>query len=117
MDGTEGSTIGALLKRHRTAAGLTQEELAERAQVSARTVSDAERGLRTSIYRDTAKQLAEALGLNEEDQGRFERAARGARATPRAVPAAIPESPTRLIGREREVADVVAALERDNVRL
>ena len=27
MDGTEGSTIGALLKRHRTAAGLTQEEI------------------------------------------------------------------------------------------
>ena len=34
------SALGSLLRRHREAAGLTQEELADRAHVSARTISD-----------------------------------------------------------------------------
>src|SRR3954453_13561250 len=38
------SDFGGLLRRYRVAAGLTQEELAERAGVSARGVSDLERG-------------------------------------------------------------------------
>ena len=42
---------------------LTQEALAERAGVSARAISDLERGARTHPYRETATLLAEALGL------------------------------------------------------
>src|SRR5437016_3525177 len=44
-------SLASLLKKHRLAAGLTQEELAEQAEVSARTISDVERGLRSRIYR------------------------------------------------------------------
>ena len=36
--------FGLLLRRHRTAAGLSQEELAERAGWSRRAISDLERG-------------------------------------------------------------------------
>ena len=40
----EPSVLGEQLRRYRVAAGLAQEELAERAGVSARAVSDLERG-------------------------------------------------------------------------
>ena len=39
---------------------MTQEELAERAGISARTVSDLERGLRTAVHPDTARRLGSA---------------------------------------------------------
>lgn len=110
-------TIGALLKWHRTSAGLTQEELAEKAEVSARTVSDVERGLRTRIYRDTAGRLVEALGLHEAARADFETAARGRTVRTAGPPPVLPVPPTRLIGRERELEVVVAALERPEVRL
>ncbi len=73
----EDSSLARLLRTHRSAAGLTQEELADRAGISARTVSDVERGLRTRIYRDTASRLADALGLEAEDRSRLESLARG----------------------------------------
>ena len=71
-----GEELGDLLRRFRTAAGLTQEELAERAAISARTVSDIERGLRNMVYRETAKRLAEALDLEAADREEFEKTAR-----------------------------------------
>jgi transcriptional regulator with XRE-family HTH domain len=43
MPGPDAVTFAALLKRHRLAAGLTQEALAERAGLSPRAVSDLER--------------------------------------------------------------------------
>ena len=58
-------TLGVALKKLRAAAGMTQEELADRAGISARTVSDVERGLRTVVHGDTARRLAAALGLSE----------------------------------------------------
>jgi transcriptional regulator with XRE-family HTH domain len=45
------SPLGRLLRRHREQARLTQEELADRAGVSARTISDIERGVRTRTRR------------------------------------------------------------------
>ena len=71
-------TLGVALKKLRTAAGMTQEELAERAGISARTVSDVERGLRTFVHGDTARRLAAALGMSEQDRVRFDARARGA---------------------------------------
>ena len=41
----EQSSSGAFLKRYRLAAGLSQEALAARAGLSARTISDLERGI------------------------------------------------------------------------
>jgi transcriptional regulator with XRE-family HTH domain len=46
MASAASSPFGDLLKRYRAAAGLTQDELAERAQLSARTISDLERGVK-----------------------------------------------------------------------
>jgi transcriptional regulator with XRE-family HTH domain len=64
----ETSGFGALLRRYRTAAGLTQEALAKRAGLSMRGVSDLERGVRRVPYPDTVERLAEALGLGAAEQ-------------------------------------------------
>src|SRR4051812_9837091 len=61
-------SLSGLLKDFRFAAGLTQETLAERAGVSARTVSDLERGLILSPHRDTVERLVEALALSADQQ-------------------------------------------------
>ena len=60
MDPTSSPKFGDLLRRCRLAAGLTQEELAERAQVSPRAISDLERGLRNRPWRDTVQLLTTA---------------------------------------------------------
>jgi predicted ATPase/DNA-binding XRE family transcriptional regulator len=110
--------LGTLLKDHRASAGMTQEELAEKAEVSARTVSDVERGLRTRVYRDTAGRLAEALGLAGAQRIEFEVAARGRASGSGSGPAPpLPTPPTRLIGRDRELEVILAALERPEVRI
>src|SRR6266705_732248 len=69
-------TFGDVLRRYRLAAGLTQEELAERAQVSPRAISDLERGLRTRPWRETIQLLAAALKLGAAERAQLEAAAR-----------------------------------------
>jgi len=71
------SGFGGLLRRLRADAGLTQDELAEAAQVSQRAISDLERGINLTARKDTARLLADALGLAGPDRARFEVAARG----------------------------------------
>ncbi|MBA2452515.1 MAG: helix-turn-helix transcriptional regulator, partial [Chloroflexia bacterium] len=51
------ATFGDLLRHARRDAELTQEELAERAGVSARTISDLERGVIRAPRRDTLAML------------------------------------------------------------
>jgi predicted ATPase/DNA-binding XRE family transcriptional regulator len=118
----EDTELGGLLRRHRDAAGITQEELAERAGISSRTISDVERGLRDRVFRDTAARIAVALGLAGDERIRFEAVARGRRSgrpPDRAwkPAAALPIPLTRLIGREQELADVAARLRDPQVRL
>jgi transcriptional regulator with XRE-family HTH domain len=60
---TVGARFGALLKRYRLAAGLTQEALAERAGLSARAVSDLERDPDRLPRLDSIALLGDALGL------------------------------------------------------
>ncbi|GAB4003096.1 helix-turn-helix domain-containing protein [Nocardioides ultimimeridianus] len=69
--------LAGVLRSLRDDAALTQEELAERAGLSARTVSDIERGLRRRLYRDTAERLGAALGLASGDLAEFVEMARG----------------------------------------
>lgn len=57
-----------LLRRYRLEAELTQEELAERAGLSARAISDLERGAKTRPHRVTVELLADALDLMAEDR-------------------------------------------------
>jgi transcriptional regulator with XRE-family HTH domain len=66
MTTTSSSTFGALLRRRRLVAGLTQEELAERAGLSARGVQDLERGVRLAPRPETVRLLVDALQLSAE---------------------------------------------------
>ena len=69
--------FGKLLRRLRTEAGLTQEELAETATLSPRSVSDLERGVNATARKETARLLADALGLVGPQRVQFEATARG----------------------------------------
>ena len=111
--------LGAALKGLRVAAGLTQEGLAERAGISARTVSDLERGLRTAVHYDTAKRIASALGLDEDRRRKFEALARGRVFRAPSIPTAggLPSALTPLLGRSRELDGIKATLLAGRVRL
>lgn len=56
------------LRALRERAGLTQEELAERAGLTPHAISALERGVRTRPYPHTVRSLAEALALGTEDR-------------------------------------------------
>ena len=122
MRDAEARTFGEVLRHERLAAGLTQEELAERARLSARAISDLERGVKHTPRRQTVELLADALRLSAVERAAFATAAR-----PRRIPAALeqvpegssggvwhsptgaspnalPKPPTPLIGREAELA-------------
>jgi predicted ATPase/DNA-binding XRE family transcriptional regulator len=118
MATTSALTFGALLRRHRLAAGLTQEALAERAGVSARGVQDLERGVHAAPRADTVRMLADALGLEDETRAALIAAIHPELAAP-VAPAfgplrlpALPIPPTPLVGREREVAAACTLLRR-----
>src|SRR6516164_9364529 len=72
-----GLSFAVLLRQLRTKALLTQEELAEAASVSPRSISDLERGINRTARKDTAFLLAGALGLAEPARSLFVAAARG----------------------------------------
>ena len=57
--------FGELLRLRRVAAGLTQEELAERSGLSVRAISDIERGITARPRRTSAGLLAQVLGLDD----------------------------------------------------
>lgn len=64
----EQSSFGALLKRYRLATGLSQEALAARASLSARTISDLERGIHDTPRTDTLELLTSALSLSTQQR-------------------------------------------------
>ena len=112
--GSGASFFGTLLRRHRLAAGLSQEELAERARMSADGVSALERGHRKTPQRETLSLLADALALDEGRRREFEAA--GSRSTAGAAPAAgaphrsaLPGGLASFVGREAEL-DAIAGL-------
>jgi len=124
VTGQAGLRFGGLLRQLRDEAGLTQDELAEAAQVSQRAVSDLERGINATARKDTAMLLAGALGLDGQARELFVAAARGrgpveavlsARqggvlgafaAATRASRHNLPVRLTSFVGRERELAEV-----------
>src|SRR5688572_13211605 len=110
MEGIKAASFGDLLRRHRDRLGLTQDELAERAGLSAVAISLLERGERRRPQRYTVQRLAEALDLSPADRPAFERAARAvpdvARpASDRPAPRSsnLPMQLSSFIGREREI--------------
>jgi tetratricopeptide (TPR) repeat protein/transcriptional regulator with XRE-family HTH domain len=72
-----GLSFAGLLRQLRDEAELTQEELAEAAGLSPRSVSDLERGINRTARLDTARLLAGALGLGGPVRVAFVAAARG----------------------------------------
>lgn len=112
------SPFGERLRRLREAAALTQEELAERAGLTAQAVGALETGKRRRPYPATVRAIADALGLSAA--GRAELAASVAGRQQQAVtPVAteLPEVLHNLIGREAEHADVAEILRSRRTRL
>src|SRR5260370_25559967 len=58
--------LGTLLRRHRIAAGLTQEELGEGSGLSVRAISNIERGTTARPYGRSIRLLADALALPDQ---------------------------------------------------
>ena len=56
-------SFAKLLRQQRRSRGLTQEELADRARLSVRAISDLERGVNKVPRSSTVRLLIEALGL------------------------------------------------------
>ncbi len=114
-------SFAGLLRQLRIEARLTQEELAEAARLSPRSVSDLERGINRTARKDTALFLADALGLTGSAREVFSAAARGR------VPAAevlmarsasrnnLPTPVDSFIGREMELAEITHAVRADRL--
>ena len=75
-------SFAARLRSHRLAAGLTQDQLAERAELSLRAIQNLERGDRRP-YPDTARRLTAALQLTGEERASFDASRAPARAVAR----------------------------------
>src|SRR6185436_3792025 len=109
-------SFGQLLQEFRAAAGLTQPELAELADLSDRGISDLERGVRHRPHAATVRQLAAALQLDADERAALTAAASSSRdrpsrpSTPRHG-ALVAASLTSFVGRDREQADVLHALQ------
>ncbi len=115
--------FGALLRRYRLAAGLSQEVLAEQARISSNGIGALERGDRRYPQRETVALLSKALRLSTAAAAEFEAAATRPRlprnrfspasvVTERPVSATnIPASRTALLARETSIAEIKTMLE------
>jgi tetratricopeptide (TPR) repeat protein/transcriptional regulator with XRE-family HTH domain len=108
--------FAGMLRQLRAGAALTQEQLAEAAELNPRTISDLERGLATTPHKDTVRLLADALQLGGPARVEFETAARGhtvpGRARGRGVAAAtrtLPRDIASFTGRQHELAELADA--------
>ncbi len=105
------ASFGERLRRLREAAGLTQEELAERAGLNADAIGGLERGARRHPYPATVRALAHALGLTEGERAGLlasvpKRGGAVSSAAPPPTPTTVPVPPTPLIGRELELEEI-----------
>jgi tetratricopeptide (TPR) repeat protein/transcriptional regulator with XRE-family HTH domain len=108
-------TFSSLLRRLRTDARLTQEELASAAKLSRRAVSDLERGIATTPQKDTVRLLGDALHLTGPERAHFEAVARGRpvtggiKAVTAAAIRALPRDVASFTGRHRELEQLAEA--------
>jgi predicted ATPase/DNA-binding XRE family transcriptional regulator len=113
------------LRDYRETAGLSQEALAEKAGLSARGVSDLERGLSRVPRLDTIARLADAMGLTVHERTALLRASGrlNTSAQPDALHKLESASPglpvflTRLLGRERDEMQLRRLLSSSDTRL
>ena len=117
---SEQTSFGTLLRRYRTAAGFTQEALAARAQISARTIADLERGINRTPRHDTFELLMSSLELTAQQRALFlgmVRPEMTATAPGTLSLSRLPLPPASLIGREQEMTRALTLLRSDGVRL
>ena len=103
MSVAQPTSFGALLRRHREAAALSQEDLAERAGLAAKAIGALERGERRRPYPRTVHTLADALRLDDAQRQQF------IAAVPRAPAPAVAEGDP-FVGRKRELGELTAKL-------
>jgi predicted ATPase/transcriptional regulator with XRE-family HTH domain len=131
--GIAAMSFGEYLRRYRERAGMTQEELAAQAGLTAKAISALERAERRSPYPQTVRALADALGLSQEERAKLLQARIGSKqeavAPQPASPASLgraastpPESKlpvylTPFIGREQARAGLVRLLATPDCRL
>src|SRR6187401_625831 len=119
----EVQQLGTILAAMRARAGMSQEELAERAGLSTHAISALERGTRTRPYPHTVRSLAEALALADEERVTLIASVPSRRrpqpdatsvdashpapadVAPRSASLVVP--PTRLFGRDDDITAVV----------
>ena len=124
----KSTNFGRRLRGLRESAGLSQEDLAAKAGLTAKGIGALERGERRHPQPHTVRSLANALNLSDASRSAFfatvpKRAGgalspSGARIDTFALPATLPAAPpTPLLGRERDVATVLALIEKGEARL
>jgi predicted ATPase/DNA-binding CsgD family transcriptional regulator len=108
------ASFAETLRQQRLASGLTQEELAERAGLSVRTISDLERGIKQVPRPSTMRLIVRGLGLRA--RGAVLRAAlptpANSRTASRAVRHNLPVPISSFVGREFAVAELEHLLAR-----
>jgi transcriptional regulator with XRE-family HTH domain/tetratricopeptide (TPR) repeat protein len=108
--------FGDQLREFRRHAGLTQEQLAERAAISSQAVGALERGSRRFPHQHTLARLADALGLDDAQRAAFAVAAARPSRPPAVRPTETRADPVRtprqlppaavLVGREAMITDL-----------
>ncbi len=123
----DGGAFGSRLRARRRAAGMSQQELAERSGLSIRTIGNLERGSSRWPYQDSLHRLADALGLRDEARADFIAAA-GRRLAPdtdpggtgpaarqpgrgRVVAAHLPAAVPAFVGRREQLATLSRVLQ------
>lgn len=123
--------LGDLIRRYRLAAGLSQEDLAERAGLSVRGISDLERGRRLSPHMETLRLLSDALGLDDPQRASLIEAARPelkadatgqtdsvlSASSANGLRRGLPVPLTPLIGRDDLIGQIVTHVLDDRIRL
>jgi len=114
-------TLGAMLRGFRWRAQLTQEELAERAGVSVRTIRNLESDRLTSPRLSSLRAVAEGLGLNTEERRVLDSLAgldvAARRAAASSIGGSIPVPLSPLVGRDSEVSRLVEVVFGGTTRL
>src|SRR5579864_2880278 len=115
----ELAPFGALLLRLRAAAGLTQEQLADRAGLSPSAISALESGKRRTPRFTTVELLAAALALDAQQRRELVAAARdgGADRDPHRHTWRSAADPAPLVGRVHELDLIVRSLIAGDTRL
>ncbi|HET9659554.1 MAG TPA: helix-turn-helix domain-containing protein [Thermomicrobiales bacterium] len=119
MSGSIAPQFGEMMRTFRLGAGMSQELLSEASGVSVRTISDLERGQRSSAHLETIRLLASALALTTDERRRLIELAHPATGAAGSVPtsiggnrwtASLPNPATPIVGRVHELERLTTLL-------